>query len=535
MQYQCLAANYGTGILVMVKTKDHSVPVRILFLFSFLLTVVPDLRSGPYEIRLPLRKENPPGLIPNNEPFPANNPFLFASLIRNKYPNYTFLNPQFSHRPDVPSFYTCHFAAGSTHERGHSDTYKACGILRINGPPPYLYKRYSGDQPLKSKAAVHLADSCNLTPEVLLASAGTNPILFVPSAGTGFRYAATENKLQASSLKLQVASNKLERSGIENRPEPNPAASRTTSNQMHSRAPALVCPGDISTYTDINECSAFMAGELDPEFDESEVATLTWEMDGTVVDASPATGINLIGDYTFPEGATMITYTATGTDGSTATCTFTITISDNQVPRLEGLPGNITVAADPGRCSNTVFWMRPVVSDNCTPPHLIRLEGTASPGDEFPVGTTRVVYRAYDAMHNESQPQSFTVTVEDRQPPVLTLPADASVECGQPLPAAWTSLQQLTAAGGSATDNCSVDAATFRLLTETKSSTICPYSLTRVYEIADAAGNKATAAHSIYVTGEEAPQQKSGEIEEGVTLKSGMAGTIYCKSNWQLE
>jgi hypothetical protein len=80
-------------------------------------------------------------------------------------------------------------------------------------------------------------------------------------------------------------------------------------------APQLDCPEDISTYTDINECSAFIASGLNPGFDETEVVTLTWEMFGATSDASPAQGINLIDDYTFDEGTTIITYTATGTDG----------------------------------------------------------------------------------------------------------------------------------------------------------------------------------------------------------------------------
>src|SRR5690606_14321985 len=147
-------------------------------------------------------------------------------------------------------------------------------------------------------------------------------------------------------------------------------------------------------------------------------------------------------------------------------------------------------------------------------------EATHRPGDLFPVGATRVTYTAIDAMGNPSQPESFTVTVKDNTPPVLTLPADVILACGDPLPAPWQTLQQLTAVGGSATDNCSPENITFRLLSETKNRETCPYTLTRVYQIADAGGNTTTAEHRIFVEGEGEIVQP--EEEEEVRLKSGM-------------
>ena len=254
--------------------------------------------------------------------------------------------------------------------------------------------------------------------------------------------------------------------------------------------PQLECPGNISTYTDINECSAFIADGLNPGFDESVVVTLTWEMVGAMTDASSPQGINLIDDHTFDEGTTIITDTARGTDGTTATCTFTITISDNQVPRLENIPPNITVVAAPGQCTATAFWMEPVAADNCSPVGQIRIEGTARPGDTFPGGTTRVYYRAYDAMGNESTVRSFTVTVEDRQPPELAMPPDLTLSCSDPVPGPWRTWQQFVEAGGSGDDNCSLDEFSFRWLSETADAATCPYTLTRTYQISDAAGNK---------------------------------------------
>ncbi|MFW6290158.1 MAG: HYR domain-containing protein, partial [Mariniphaga sp.] len=466
-------------LLVMVKKWGQIALVRIFFNLSILLTIVPEaVKSGPHD--LPVSIPGPAQQLF----FHQNNDYHLESQFFNVAPQSRYpVSPHspVTFEPEFPGFHNYYFTISPLFNRVYTESYKFSGIPPINGPPPDPADGYPGDQPFKSKANVRHADSCIQNSEVLLASAGKNPVLFASAAGSGFYFARTE-----------------------------------TVGNKSSGAPLLICPDDISTYTDINECTAFIAGELDPVFNEDEVVTLTWEMDGSIVDESPATGINRIGDYTFPEGATIVTYTATGTGGATTTCTFTVTISDNQVPRLEGLPGNITVAAEPGRCSNTVFWMQPAVSDNCTPQHLIRVVGTAAPGDEFPVGTTRVHYHAIDAMHNESQPQSFTVTIEDRQTPELTLPADVTAECGEPLPAAWTDWQQFTIAGGSATDNCGIDESSFRLLTETRSSEVCPYTLTRTYEVKDVNGNGVTAEHKVFVTGEEAPGLKSGTAAECV-------------------
>ena len=477
---------------VMVKTEGQISLVRTFVLMTFLLTLVPDAYSGPGHFILSRRKHTP--VWTNSHPnayFPEDEDILTSVL---PYANSMDMNPSLP----AESVTGNHFSASEvTRGAGHTPFRHPPTINPINGPPPDGYEGYQpGDQPFKSKANVH-ADSCNNYPQDLIASAGKNPVIPVHFKGTGALY-PDFNKNQPS-VSMQV-----------------------------SHAPDLECPGDISTYTDINHCSAFIAGELDPYFDAGEVVNLTWEMEGTMTDASPARGIHLIGDYTFDEGTTIITYTATGAGGRTTSCTFTVTISDNQVPRLAGMPGNITVAADDGFCSAHVNWRLPTASDNCSSPYFIRIEGSHRPGDEFPVGSTRVYYRAIDAMGNESLPQSFVVTVEDKQPPVLTLPPDITIACGQPVPPPLSSLALAsTASTSSATeangfDNCSINELSFRLRSQTSSSTRCPYTITRVYEVKDASGNVATAQHRIFVTA--AKEEAIIVQEEPVGLKSAMAG-----------
>jgi len=496
----------------MVKNRGHITLVRIFVLVTFLLTVVLELKSETKEnfyvhSETSTDKSYYHSLFKETAQTQSLLYFIpvkkrnYTCLFHPECAGYTELNWQHFSYPVLPGL------------SNYILTFKIRGFNPINGPP------------LRACSS-ETTENHKLCPKAISPS----------FAGSRIRISNNILPVVNESPLLFASLNDKE----------SVVYATSGSNKNHpvivsGAAPQLECPEDISTYTDINECSAFIASGLNPGFDETEVVALTWEMFGATSDASPAQGINLIDDYTFPEGTTIITYTATGTDGATTTCTFTVTISDNQVPRLESIPADINVETAPGTCSATVFWIEPTATDNCTSPHLILKEGIARlgdkagqarPGDIFSVGTTRVFYTAYDGMGNPSQTESFTITVKDTEPPVLSLPSDVTMACGDPLPAPWQTLQQLTNAEGSATDNCPEEAISFRLLSETTSSPVCPYVLTSTYQATDAAGNTATAEHRIVVEGEDETVQP--EQEEEVQLKSGMAEIISTSTggNW---
>ena len=101
--------------------------------------------------------------------------------------------------------------------------------------------------------------------------------------------------------------------------------------------------------------------------------------------------------------------TASDVNGRSSTCTFTITVIDNQPPVITGTRNNISVAADPGQCSAIVTWTPPSIADNCPG---AQLTSNHNSGDRFPVGPTPVTYTATDASGNTST-SSFTITVTD--------------------------------------------------------------------------------------------------------------------------
>lgn len=201
----------------------------------------------------------------------------------------------------------------------------------------------------------------------------------------------------------------------------------------------------------------------------------------------------------FPVGVTINVYTATDAAGNSVTCSFTVTVTDNQFPVFTSCPANITVNNDPGICGAIVTWTAPAVTDNCPGTSLVQTAGFAS-GSVFPVGVSTITYTATDAAGNVTL-CSFTVTVNDNQPPVfVSCPSNISVNnapgmCSQvvgwPLPAAI--------------DNCG-GAVTLVQTMGLPSGSSFPIGVTNIsYNAIDAAGNISVCAFTVTVTDNELP------------------------------
>ena len=123
-------------------------------------------------------------------------------------------------------------------------------------------------------------------------------------------------------------------------------------------------------------------------------------------------------------GVTTNTYRVADAAGNVATCSFTVTVLDSELPEIT-CPGNLVVSNTPGLCgsSNVVYAVS--ASDNCGVVSTNRLTGLAS-GALFPVGVTTNTYRVADAAGNVAT-CSFTVTVLDSELPVITCPEEVIV------------------------------------------------------------------------------------------------------------
>ncbi len=121
-------------------------------------------------------------------------------------------------------------------------------------------------------------------------------------------------------------------------------------------------------------------------------------------------------DTTFGPGVSTVIYTATDENGSTASASFTITISEGVAPtiicpnaalvNLGGSvvsdPSRIITSIDTAGCSGVRLRLADVIAtDNCGVPELIQTTGPKS-GEVFAVGTQTMTFTARDKSGNTS-------------------------------------------------------------------------------------------------------------------------------------
>ena len=96
-----------------------------------------------------------------------------------------------------------------------------------------------------------------------------------------------------------------------------------------------------------------------------------------------------------------------------------------------------------------------------------------------------------------------SVIINDDENPTATNPTEIVVTCIDDAPAPFTTFNQYTAAGGTVTDNCEVNEATFTLVFESvdfdPAQPNCAVSLNRLYSIRDACNNTVQSTHVIRI------------------------------------
>jgi uncharacterized repeat protein (TIGR01451 family) len=144
------------------------------------------------------------------------------------------------------------------------------------------------------------------------------------------------------------------------------------------------------------------------------------------------------------KGPNTVTLTVIDPSGNSASCQATVTVVDNTPPTIS-CPANVVQSTDPNLCTAVVTYSNATATDNC--PGVGTPACSPASGATFPKGTTTVTCTATDASSNTSA-CSFTVTVNDTQPPTITCPANITNEPTCPAGAVAT----FTAV---AADNCS--------------------------------------------------------------------------------
>ncbi|MCA1752332.1 MAG: HYR domain-containing protein, partial [Flavobacteriales bacterium] len=264
--------------------------------------------------------------------------------------------------------------------------------------------------------------------------------------------------------------------------EGNSAFCRVVINVIDISAPVIDCPDDIVVEV-TDDCDAVV----------NYTAPVGTDICG---DATTAQTGGLGSGSTFPIGTTTEEYTVTDEEGNTASCSFTVTVTDVAPPEIT-CPADIEIAAAPGDCDAVVSFADPAVTDNCPGETLTQTAGPAS--DEiFPTGETTVTFTATDAAGNTAE-CSFTVTVTEDEDPEITCPGDITVDND---PAECSAVVNYTAPEG--TDNC--PGANTELTAGIGSGGIFPVGTTvETYTVTDASGNTAECSFEVTVNDIEAP------------------------------
>jgi hypothetical protein len=211
-------------------------------------------------------------------------------------------------------------------------------------------------------------------------------------------------------------------------------------------------------------------------------ATAVDDKDGSVpVLAVPASG------STFALGTMIVDLGAADAAGNQAFATFNVTVEDTTPPVLVTRPRDLVLEAAGLNGTTSMQWEASAV-DAVAGAVPVNYDHSWYPAETYPIGTTTVNYYAQDGYANRST-GSFTITVRDTIAPVLTVPANLTLEATSAAGAVATFAATATDAVGVASlTSSAASGSTFALGTNT------------VTVIAkDAAGNTATGSFTITV------------------------------------
>jgi hypothetical protein len=189
------------------------------------------------------------------------------------------------------------------------------------------------------------------------------------------------------------------------------------------------------------------------------------------------------------------TWTATDASGNTISQDQTIEVVDTVPPAIT-VPADVTLACD--LPTDPAATGEATATDNCDPAPTVTYTDTETEGTCPQAKVITRTWTATDACGNAVS-QAQTITPQDLTAPVMTVPADTTVECGQSTDPAGTG--QATA-----TDNCDpAPAVTHADSVEADPSCPTDSIITRTWTATDACGNSVAQAQTITVQDTTAP------------------------------
>ncbi|MBK6929473.1 MAG: HYR domain-containing protein [Saprospirales bacterium] len=201
---------------------------------------------------------------------------------------------------------------------------------------------------------------------------------------------------------------------------------------------------------------------------------------------------------TCPNAFTVVrTWSAVDACGNATAFVQTINVNDTAAPAWnQAAPVNMvfSCAADvPAVPAQTAF-------DNCGAPVDVEFNESIQTGTCPNKFTLTRTWTAEDDCGN-STVRIQVITVNDDVAPVVTCPANATAQCSVDEVAVYDNIAEFGLAGGTATDNCGLNAGQFGLVNQTQNGNV----YTRIYRVTDLCGNAATCAQTITVLDTEVP------------------------------
>jgi len=189
--------------------------------------------------------------------------------------------------------------------------------------------------------------------------------------------------------------------------------------------PSITCPGNISVNNDAGYCSAVVNYSEDVIFSGDPTPTITYAFTGATTASGNGTGSGA----TFAKGVTNVTLTATNGIEPDATCSFTVTVEDNEAPTFTA-PGNTTIYTT-ANCSYdaSVSVTGDVTNeaDNCSTGLQATFVDVVTDGSCEGSKTITRTWSLVDNDNNAAANQVQTITVLDNIPPTFTRPADITI------------------------------------------------------------------------------------------------------------
>ena len=142
-----------------------------------------------------------------------------------------------------------------------------------------------------------------------------------------------------------------------------------------------------------------------------------------VVDGPVSTTCSPASDTVFALGTTTVTCQATDRAGNTGKASFTVEVVDTTAPEVTA-PANLVVGNDSSTGAAVTYTG---ASATDTVDGTVAVTCSPESGTHFALGTTTVTCQATDAVGNTGK-ATFTVEVQDRTKPIVTVPSDITAE-----------------------------------------------------------------------------------------------------------